>query len=131
MSFLSPAIFHPNPLSLDLESERPRWARFHAGIDTSWHDIDAIRLDSIAMIYAIQLADGPQLEILSVNEQIQERYPEAPFRSMMMEWYHNGSEAAEDTLLFTPANLAREFEVLRQEDEAPEGCPSPEDSDLP
>lgn len=83
-----------------------------------------------------------QVRVLSVNDSFLKRYPEAPFQDRVLLWIRplpvaalaaaaraSGDSALSattaptaDTLLFVPSHQENEFEVLRAEDENPEGC---------
>lgn len=80
------------------------------------------------------------LKVLAVTGSLLQRYPEAPFQDRILVWSRPRAPAAPDsaaaddstgqaaatatadTLLFVPRHQENEFEVLRAEDENPEGC---------
>lgn len=80
-----------------------------------------------------------QVRVLSVNDSLLKRYPEAPFQDRILLWIRPRpvadlaqaaapppdsarAPATADTLVFVPSHQENEFEVLRAEDENPEGC---------
>jgi len=81
-----------------------------------------------------------QVRVLAVNDSLLKRYPEAPFQERLLLWIRPRPVAAlapadssadsatvrtsatSDTLVFVPSQQENEFEVLRAEDENPEGC---------
>lgn len=80
-----------------------------------------------------------QVRVLSVNDSLLKRYPEAPFQDRILLWIRPRPVAAmapaagppgdttrtlatADTLVFVPSHQENEFEILRAEDENPEGC---------
>lgn len=89
-----------------------------------------------------------ELKVLAVTDSLLARYPEAPFQDRILVWSRprrvEGGAApdsaaaddstgvqptaqvaatpAADTLIFVPRHQENEFEVLRAEDENPEGC---------
>lgn len=68
------------------------------------------------------------VQILSVSDTLLKRFPEAPFQDRILFWTRPrlgpgpSDSAAVDTMFFVPKNQENEFEVLRAEDENPEGC---------
>lgn len=70
-----------------------------------------------------------QLVILPVTDSLLRRYPEAPFQDRILlltqTRIHAADSAVSDTLVFVPKYQENEFEVLRAEDENPEGCGPP------
>lgn len=67
------------------------------------------------------------VEILAVSDTLLKRFPEAPFQDRILFWTRArlggvGDSAAIDTMFFVPKTQENEFEVLRAEDENPEGC---------
>lgn len=67
------------------------------------------------------------LRILSVTDSLLKRFPEAPFQDRILVWSRPrqgaaDTAAASDTMVFVPKAQENEFEVLRAEDENPEGC---------
>lgn len=75
------------------------------------------------------LLDPPQgqIRIVPVSDTLLLRYPDAPFQDRILLWTRprpaeDSSAAALDTMVFVPASQENEFEVLRAEDENPEGC---------
>lgn len=79
-----------------------------------------------------------QVRVLSVNDSFLKGYPEAPFQDRVLLWIRPlpvaalavtgtaadtaRTSATADTLVFVPSEQENEFEVLRAEDENPEGC---------
>lgn len=59
-----------------------------------------------------------RIEVLTVDDSLLARYPNAPFKDYLLEW----KTPAGETQLFAPESQAQEFEVLKAEDENPEGC---------
>jgi hypothetical protein len=70
-----------------------------------------------------------QLSILPVTDSLLRRYPEAPFQDRILLLTQTRVRAADsavtDTMVFVPKYQENEFEVLRAEDENPEGCGPP------
>lgn len=68
------------------------------------------------------------VRVLPVSDSLLARFPEAPFRDHLLLWIRpqgpdsTGAPGAPDTLIFVPKALENDFEVLRAEDENPEGC---------
>lgn len=68
------------------------------------------------------------VRVLPVSDALMARFPEAPFRDLLLLWIRpqgpdsTGAPGALDTVIFVPKSLENEFEVLRAEDENPEGC---------
>jgi hypothetical protein len=61
---------------------------------------------------------GQDLRIETVDAKVLARFPDAPLRDYLLTWKISEKEA----LYFVPSEQAREFEVLKAEDESPEGC---------
>jgi hypothetical protein len=70
-----------------------------------------------------------RLSILPVTDSLLRRYPEAPFQDRILLLTQTRARAADtavsDTMVFVPKYQENEFEVLRAEDENPEGCGPP------
>jgi hypothetical protein len=78
------------------------------------------------------------IHVLPVTDSLLQRFPETPFQDRILLWIRtrpvanpdtSGTTAqtaapavAADTLFFVPRHQENEFEVLRAEDENPEGC---------
>lgn len=74
------------------------------------------------------------IRVLPVTDSLLQRFPEAPFQDRILLWIRPrpilggdtsrtaASAATADTLFFVPRQQENEFEVLRAEDENPEGC---------
>lgn len=65
------------------------------------------------------------LRVLPVTDSLLQAFPDAAFRDRILLWTRNRRKAGDmagDTLLFVPKSQESEFEVLRAEDENPEGC---------
>jgi hypothetical protein len=73
-----------------------------------------------------------ELSILPVTDSLLRRYPEAPFQDRILLLTQTRVSAADsavsDTMVFVPKYQENEFEVLRAEDENPEGCGPPADA---
>lgn len=73
-----------------------------------------------------------EIRVIPVTDTLLLRYPEAPFQKQVLLWTRprtqGGSQGDSltapgvDTMVFVPASQENEFEVLRAEDENPEGC---------
>lgn len=75
-----------------------------------------------------------EVKILPVRDSLLKRFPDTPFRDKLLLWIRARPKGGEttpdtlagrgrmDTLMFVPKALENEFEVLRAEDENPEGC---------
>ncbi len=68
-----------------------------------------------------------EVKILPVNDNLAQRFPEAPFRDRLLLWIRSQrpdstGTVSSDTMFFVPKADENEFEVLRAEDENPEGC---------
>lgn len=107
---------------------------------TGYSVIGAARdnLDSSWELHLNPPAGG--IHILHVTYSLLQRYPEAPFQDRILLWIRPGAPvppappadggdaqsgptaAAMDTLIFVPRHQENEFEVLKAEDENPEGC---------
>ncbi len=74
---------------------------------------------SVDSLIAITGAPAETLKVLPVNAALLQKFHEAPFQDRLMIWIRQGGS---DSLLFTPSEYEMEFEVLRAEDESPEGC---------
>ncbi len=63
-----------------------------------------------------------RLRILPVNDSLLRNFPEAPFKDKLLVWTRPSGGGPADSMLFVPKTQETEFEVLRAEDENPEGC---------
>ncbi|HKP96013.1 MAG TPA: hypothetical protein VJ385_09680 [Fibrobacteria bacterium] len=63
-----------------------------------------------------------RLRILPVNDSLLKRFPEAPFKDKLLLWTRSLADGRTDSMIFVPKSQETEFEVLRAEDENPEGC---------
>lgn len=83
------------------------------GADSEW----ALRLEPRA----------GEVKIVPVGDTLLQRFPEAPFRDRLLLWVReqrpdSTGRTSLDTMFFVPKSQENEFEVLRAEDENPEGC---------
>lgn len=62
--------------------------------------------------------DVGSLEVETVDAKVLARFPETPLHGHLLTWKLN----ERDALYFVPADVARDFETLKAEDESPEGC---------
>jgi hypothetical protein len=74
-----------------------------------------------------QEGEAGRMRIMPVTDTLLKNFPEAPFKDKILLWTRSrkdgtGGPAKIDTLLFVPKTQANEFEILRAEDENPEGC---------
>jgi hypothetical protein len=66
----------------------------------------------------LKLGDMGEARVEPVNDGVAARFEGAPVRDYVLTWKLPGG----DSMVFVPADAAREFETLRAEDESPEGC---------
>jgi hypothetical protein len=81
--------------------------------DSAWH----FRIDPAA----------GEVKVVPVTDSLLQRFPEVPFRDRLLLWIRSQpvdstGRLAPDTMFFVPKAQENEFEVLRAEDENPEGC---------
>jgi hypothetical protein len=67
------------------------------------------------------------VSIIPVKDTLLQKFPEAPFRDRLLLWIRaqgvdSTGKPSLDTMFFVPKSEESEFEVLRAEDENPEGC---------
>ncbi|MDQ3002435.1 MAG: hypothetical protein M3Y08_14400 [Fibrobacterota bacterium] len=63
-----------------------------------------------------------RIRIHSVNDSLLKNFPEAPFKEKVLLWTRPREGGRIDSMVFVPKTQETEFEVLRAEDENPEGC---------
>jgi hypothetical protein len=72
-----------------------------------------------------------RIRIHPVNDSLLKNFPEAPFKDKVLLWTRPREGGRTDTLVFVPKSQETEFEVLRAEDENPEGCGGSEPGSAP
>jgi hypothetical protein len=79
-----------------------------------------ISLDASTSLIQLKVAleKGGRMEYLPVTETLLAKFPRSPLREHLLIWITNEN----DTLLFTPNEMAEDFEWVKAEDESPEGC---------
>ena len=82
---------------------------------------DGLRGNGGALTFRLEPPAG-SVEIHPVTDSLLQKFPEAPFRQLLMIWIRRPGEAGADTAIFVPKDQENEFETLRAEDENPEGC---------
>jgi hypothetical protein len=63
-----------------------------------------------------------RIRLLPVDDTLLRNFPEAPFKDKILLWTRPRDGGRADSMLFVPKTQETEFEVLRAEDENPEGC---------
>ncbi len=92
----------------------------HCDFCDSLHDARILKVLRFAGGDRLQLDLGPlgTADAERVNDAVAQRFAKAPVQGFVLTW----RPSATDSLVFTPASEAQEFETLKAEDEAPGGC---------
>jgi hypothetical protein len=79
-----------------------------------------ISLDAATSLAKLKVAleNGGRMEYQPVTETLLAKFPGSPLRDHLLIWI----TAENDSLLFTPNEMAEDFEWVKAEDESPEGC---------
>ena len=73
-------------------------------------------------------AQAGHFQMLPVTDSLLSHFPEAPFKDSILLWTRTAENGRIDSLLFVAKSQEGEFEVVKAEDENPEGCGTdPED----
>jgi hypothetical protein len=86
----------------------------------SINSIAQARSDS-AWEFRLLPAEG-KLRLVPVNDSLLLNFTDAPFRDKILLWTRSQDGGRVDTMIFVPKTQESEFEILRAEDENPEGC---------
>lgn len=63
-----------------------------------------------------------RVRVLPVTDSLLKNFPEAPFKGRLLLWTRERAGGRVDSMVFVPKSQETEFEILRAEDENPEGC---------